>query len=224
MVRVTLGQKLRLARGKTTQTDMAAKVGIDRSRYSRIENDRCEPRPDELARIAKAAGCSVDSILWVFNFEKPFDHPQGHSDGQPSPAHRCNREIRVAGEVAADGSEGRLILDGDHHDETVQIPDNCLCLTVRDVSMEPVALDGQKILVTPAELTEIQDGDLVVVVLTDGRRLFKRAFSVGQTSFDLVSENTRFRPIRVQRDEIEQLFLFWGALTGGRRRSPTVKR
>lgn len=58
-----VGQRIRLIRGKTTQTDFAKLIGVRKQNYvSRYEHGRI-PNPDLLVKIANYGKVTVDWLL-----------------------------------------------------------------------------------------------------------------------------------------------------------------
>ncbi len=60
---ITLGDRLKLLRGKRTQEDVSKTLGLSRARYSHYENNRVEPDTEILNRMADYFNVSVDYLL-----------------------------------------------------------------------------------------------------------------------------------------------------------------
>ena len=62
---MTLGARIAKLRriNDVKQEDLAKQVGLHITHVSRLENDKIRPRPQTLARIAKAFGMTVDQLL-----------------------------------------------------------------------------------------------------------------------------------------------------------------
>jgi HTH-type transcriptional regulator, competence development regulator len=58
-----LTKRLKNLRGKTTQEDVAGRIGISRARYSHYENGRSEPDTETLNKLADYYDVSVDYLL-----------------------------------------------------------------------------------------------------------------------------------------------------------------
>jgi HTH-type transcriptional regulator, competence development regulator len=58
-----LTKRLKNLRGKTTQEEVAGRIGISRARYSHYENGRSEPDTDILNKLADYYDVSVDYLL-----------------------------------------------------------------------------------------------------------------------------------------------------------------
>jgi HTH-type transcriptional regulator, competence development regulator len=58
-----LTKRLKNLRGKTTQEEVAACIGISRARYSHYENGRSEPDTETLNKLADYYDVSVDYLL-----------------------------------------------------------------------------------------------------------------------------------------------------------------
>lgn len=60
---MTLGQRLKMLRGKRTQQEIANQLGIARSRYSHYENDYVQVDFELLQKIADLHNVSIDFLL-----------------------------------------------------------------------------------------------------------------------------------------------------------------
>ncbi|WP_034757852.1 helix-turn-helix domain-containing protein [Rossellomorea vietnamensis] len=58
-----LTKRLKNLRGKTTQEEVAGRIGISRARYSHYENGRSEPDTEILNKLADYYDVSVDYLL-----------------------------------------------------------------------------------------------------------------------------------------------------------------
>ncbi|MGD6847257.1 helix-turn-helix domain-containing protein [Rossellomorea aquimaris] len=58
-----LTKRLKNLRGKTTQEEVAGRIGISRARYSHYENGRSEPDTETLNKLADFYDVSVDYLL-----------------------------------------------------------------------------------------------------------------------------------------------------------------
>ncbi|MCP3741430.1 helix-turn-helix domain-containing protein [Rossellomorea sp. BNER] len=58
-----LTKRLKKLRGKTTQEEIAGKLGISRARYSHYENGRSEPDTETLNKLADIFNVSIDYLL-----------------------------------------------------------------------------------------------------------------------------------------------------------------
>jgi HTH-type transcriptional regulator, competence development regulator len=58
-----LTKRLKNLRGKTTQEEVAGRIGISRARYSHYENGRSEPDTETLNKLADYYDVSVDYLL-----------------------------------------------------------------------------------------------------------------------------------------------------------------
>lgn len=59
----TLGERLKLLRGKRTQEEVSKLIGLSRARYSHYENNRVEPDTEILKRLADFYNVSIDYLL-----------------------------------------------------------------------------------------------------------------------------------------------------------------
>lgn len=62
---MSIGEIIRLRREKAglSQDDLAARVGVAKTKISEIENGHSDPRLSTLQRYAKALGVSVSTLL-----------------------------------------------------------------------------------------------------------------------------------------------------------------
>lgn len=58
-----LSKRLKELRGKSTQEEIAGKIGISRARYSHYENGRSEPDTETLNKLADIFKVSTDFLL-----------------------------------------------------------------------------------------------------------------------------------------------------------------
>lgn len=121
--------------------------------------------------------------------------------------------VRCGGRAAADDS-GRTIVDFDHTGESLKISKGIAYVEVVGSSMEPIALDGQKVFVDDMSRSA-KAGDLVVVETVDGETYLKRFFEDGKDVL-LTSCNplNHQRPIRLLSAEIRTLRVVIGVWFG----------
>ncbi|KAA0766325.1 helix-turn-helix domain-containing protein [Bacillus sp. SH5-2] len=67
-------ERLKKARGKRTQEEVAKYLGISRARYSHYENGRSEPDNETLKKLADFFDLSVDYLLGRTNTSVPSEN------------------------------------------------------------------------------------------------------------------------------------------------------
>jgi transcriptional regulator with XRE-family HTH domain len=60
-----------------TQTQLAAKIGVHPITMVRYESGSMNPRPDNVARLARALGCEIADIAAVTTHEQPAANAVG---------------------------------------------------------------------------------------------------------------------------------------------------
>jgi phage repressor protein C with HTH and peptisase S24 domain len=106
----------------------------------------------------------------------------------------------------AGGGQHWIVADGEapYHEKK---PDNLVGFRVRGDSMEPIARDGQIVLVEKGDT--VRDGDLAIVELTDGTRTFKRVHRKGRQVI-LQPVNPSHNADVVPADEVQRMTRVWG--------------
>jgi len=85
-------------------------------------------------------------------------------------------EIPMAGVVAADDTEGRVV-DFEHDGDSLLIPAGTTHVKIRGDSMAPAVCDGQ-IAFIDSEDRAPRDGDIVAVQFRDGRSYLKHFYEI----------------------------------------------
>jgi len=75
--KIGTGERLRLIRGYQSQTDFAARIGINHLDYARFESEERSPELDLLIRLKCTTGCSLD---WLASGQSPEDAPAIDAD------------------------------------------------------------------------------------------------------------------------------------------------
>lgn len=77
-----LGTRLKELRGKTTQEEVAEKIGVSRARYSHYENSRSEPDTEILNKLADYFKVSTDFLLGRTEDPTPIRKETIDEDGE----------------------------------------------------------------------------------------------------------------------------------------------
>lgn len=101
------------------------------------------------------------------------------------------------GRIAANRANG---VDQSHFTEALTMKDHWRAVAIHGTSAEPVALDGQHVLVD--DNLEAKDGRIVCVTTTDGRFFCKRWCDAGGDHVVLAGLNAGIESVALHRDEI----------------------
>ena len=113
-------------------------------------------------------------------------------------------ELPGVGRAAADSSNGRTV-EFDHETPPVRIPRHTAAVEVRGHSLNPVAWEGQHVLVDTREGQDLSDNDLVVVETRDGRTYARRLHTDdGHITLCPVNPALKGQWVTLDRDEIKR--------------------
>lgn len=145
--------KMLRKREKWTQQEVASKLGVDRSTYTKYETGQSEPNFETLQKIAALFGVSTDFILNADINEKPHAHK--------------GVMIPVLGEVAAGVPIETLenILDYEEISKEMAAKGDHFGLRLRGESMAPRMCEGDVVIV---RRQSDADTGSVAVVLVNG--------------------------------------------------------
>ncbi len=205
-----LGVRLKQARGKIKQDELAELLGLARSTISRYE--RGDPIPsDIMARICEITGCRPD---WLLMGEGPMYREEFAAEEEAD----APREVWIGGELQRDvpilaripagetksytdqdspvgvGAEGHILVP-DPKDE------NAFALVVEGNSMSPTLVAGDVIVVSPRRKEDKRFP--IAVVKIDGEDVAVKFLDIEDDHAILSSENPAYRPIRVRLSDIE---------------------
>jgi SOS-response transcriptional repressor LexA len=157
---------------------------------------------------------------WLLTGEGPHGVPLRHGIAEEGRSYQVvsPTDLPVVGTVAADDVQV-WTSTGEERDETdgppqhiASVPDRHVAVRVAGASLEPVARAGQLLILDVAHRTP-REGDLVVILTTDGRVLAKRYFRDDDECV-LVAVNpvAAIPPIRLPDDELDTLRVVIGVL------------
>jgi len=167
-----------------SEAEALRRAKLNRSQLSDMRAGN-EPRIGAIRALAKVLDVTV---AWLTGEDEPrrdpgrfpvFDTGRGSNWGVPEDAER-NQENR---------------------------PDNLVGFRVRGDSMEPIARDGQLVLIEKG--APVKDGDLAIVELKDGTRSFKRVHRKGKQVI-LQPVNPSHNADVVSTIEVAQMTRIWG--------------
>lgn len=152
-----------------------------------MRGDGDDPVPDKRALARLQAATNVD-LNWLLDdsMDVPPDgkpvlrsggecgHSEHHVTLLRMPSTMEDNEYPVVSYAAA-ATDGMVSEFEEPVDESLTLPAGTGVVEVRGYSMEPLALDGQRVFIAPEKRKPVE-GDLVVVWATNGsmRQLFKR--------------------------------------------------
>jgi phage repressor protein C with HTH and peptisase S24 domain len=192
---------LRLAREKGwNQAQFAAEVGASSADVSNWKK-RGMP-PERHVAVADALGTSVDTLL-----------SRSSSNVEEAPALKGLRRLPVVGEVKGgeDGFLEELEYPVGHGDGYIEYPTsdtNAYALRVRGDSMHPRFRAGEFVVVEPS--IQPQDGDDVIVLCTDGRKILKQLNWMRDGEVQLLSVNNGYAPLTLDLSEVVSIQLVAG--------------
>jgi len=183
---------LQHAKGFTGTREFAEKVGLGKTTIAE------GLRSDEWSRatieaIADSMGLEVSYLL---------HGPSGQGEIAYLP--EGGVEIPGVGRAAADSSGGRTV-EFDHDTPPVRIPRHTAAVEVRGHSLNPVAWEGQHVLVDTREGQDLSDNDLVVIETQDGRTYARRLHTDdGHIILCPVNPALKGQWVTLERDEIKR--------------------
>ena len=139
------------------------------------------PPPELLAGIAEATGCSE---AWLLSGSAKSPRRRTMVAAEPSRrAPLRHVALPVLGLAAADVTRGERVIDASEEQEPYELPTSRALVQVVGSSMQPLARDGQYVMVAGAERSA-KSGDLVVVWTRSKGTLFKRVHIRGRGRVD----------------------------------------
>lgn len=165
-----------------------------------------------LPRIASVLGCDV---IWLSDGTGKAPSMGGLplQEVEDAPKLKKGQLVPVVGEVMG-GKEGVLeeyaypVGHGDGYVEYPSSDPHVYALRVRGDSMHPRYRAGEFVVIEPS--IEPQDGDDVVVICVDGRKLLKQLNWLRSDELQLLSINNGYEPLTLKRSEVASLQLVAG--------------
>lgn len=163
---------------KWTQADVASRIGVDRSTYTKYENGQSEPSLDIIQRLSDLFEVSIDALI------------VGNS--APTPSSPNSVMIPVLGDVA--GGIPMLaqenIIDYEEVSEDLTIGGDIIGLRVTGHSMEPRICDGDVVIVR--RQGDVDTGDVAVVLVNGDSATVKKIKKDADGSIWLIPNNPAF--------------------------------
>lgn len=155
------------AQADLTQAELAERAGVSRSTVQRHESGDSMLRPDDVMRYARAFGLTFDQLKQRFAAGEVTQ-----VDDEPLPRTSAGDGARIVEPPVRDGA----------------------IVEVWGDSMEPTLMHGDRVKVKPIGLdhTELHDGALVFVELSDGIRAWYRWRRASDGLVDLLKDNERY--------------------------------
>ena len=226
-LRLVLLREKKFGKVRGSQAACARALKCAPQDWSRLEKaKRGIPNTETLLDWAEFFRCDAG---WLLTGEgEAFPHastasvrfrvPPHAGDTDPDQAtERPRLEIAVLDAAAADSTGGRVILDEVRTDEPYELPDTVTMMRVHGDSMQPLAWEGQYVLLASPDRSATS-GDLVVVSSRTRGILFKRIFWVdrprNKRSCILHSVNPveRIEPIELPEDDLDDIRVVMGVV------------
>lgn len=169
--------KLLRKRLKWTQADVASRIGVDRSTYTKYENGQSEPSLDIIQRLADLFEVSIDTLI---------------VGSIPAPSSPNGVIVPVLGDVA--GGIPMLaeenIIDYEEVSKDLTACGDIIGLRVNGHSMEPRICDGDVVIVRRQE--DADTGDVAVVLVNGDSATVKKIKKDADGSIWLIPNNPAF--------------------------------
>jgi len=175
------------AEHKWTQSDVAAKLGIDRTTYAKYESGASEPNFEMLGKLTEI-------------FCVPTDYLLGRTSGNSS----IGSLVPVLGDVAAGIPIEAVqdIVDYEEIDSAMATTGEFFGLRLKGSSMEPRMKDGDVVIVRRQD--DAETGDIAVVMVNGDSATVKR-IKKEPSGITLIPNNPAYDPMYYSNSEIESL-------------------
>ena len=220
---MALGSRIRYYREKfgLTLEQLSERSGVDVGTISALEN-RNSSRSKYATAIAQGLRMTVEMLE---DENADYDEHRLATTSAPIAAEsfapefddgvaiKAIKKIPVVGEVKG-GDDGFLeetqypVGSGEGHVEYPTSDPNAYAVRVRGDSMHPRYRAGEFVIVEPN--IEAQEGDDVVVICTDGRKLLKQLNWKRDGEVQLLSINNGYSPMTLQMSEVTTISLVAG--------------
>ncbi|EGT5704853.1 helix-turn-helix domain-containing protein [Cronobacter sakazakii] len=190
----TVGMRIRKRRKelRLTQVSLGSKVGVKGGAISQWEDDKTNPKGDNLISLARALQCAPEYILYGED-----------SASNVVPAAPDTRLLPIlsyvqAGEWTAESTIRDLEGNIEYLQTNLELSDAAFTLIIKGSSMEPDFNEGDAVVIDPNVYP--LPGDFVVAKNGEEEALFKkyrpRGIIDGQEVFELVPLNDDYPTIR----------------------------
>lgn len=170
--------KILRKRRKWTQADVASRLGIERSTYTRYEIGQSEPSFDMLQRLSNLFEVSIDALVG--------------GNSVPAPSSPNGVMVPVLGDVA--GGIPMLaqenIIDYEEVSKDLTACGDIIGLRVNGHSMEPRICDGDVVIVR--QQSDVDTGDVAVVLVNGDSATVKKIKKDADGSIWLIPNNPAF--------------------------------
>lgn len=169
-----------------TQADVASRIGVDRSTYTKYENGQSEPSLDMIQRLADLFDVSIDALI---------------GGSFPASSSPNGVMVPVLGDVA--GGLPMLaqenIIDYEEVSKDLTACGDIIGLRVNGHSMEPRICDGDVVIVR--RQGDADTGDIAVVVVNGDAATVKKIKKDADGSIWLIPNNPAFEAVHYSPQE-----------------------
>lgn len=169
-----------------TQADVASRIGVDRSTYTKYENGQSEPSLDMIQRLADLFDVSIDALI---------------GGSVPVSSSPNGVMVPVLGDVA--GGLPMLaqenIIDYEEVSKDLTACGDIIGLRVNGHSMEPRICDGDVVIVR--RQGDADTGDIAVVVVNGDAATVKKIKKDADGSIWLIPNNPAFEAVHYSPQE-----------------------
>lgn len=169
-----------------TQADVASKIGVDRSTYTKYENGQSEPSLDIIQRLADMFDVSIDTLI---------------GGSVPTSSSPNGVMVPVLGDVA--GGLPMLaqenIIDYEEVSKDLTACGDIIGLRVNGHSMEPRICDGDVVIVR--RQGDADTGDIAVIVVNGDSATVKKIKKDADGSIWLIPNNPAFEAVHYSPQE-----------------------
>lgn len=183
-------EQLKVLRKKVglTQADVASKLGIDRSTYTKYETGQSEPSFEMVQRLSALFGVSIELLV----------------GGSPCPASTGGVWVPVLGDVAAGVPIEAMenVVDYEEIDTAMASSGEHFALRIKGSSMEPRIREGDVVIVRKQD--DADTGDTAVVMVNGDSATVKRIKKESDGSLWLLPNNPAYDPQHFSVAEIAE--------------------
>lgn len=169
-----------------TQADVASRIGVDRSTYTKYENGQSEPSLDIIQRLADLFDVSIDTLI---------------GGSVPTSSSPNGVMVPVLGDVA--GGLPMLaqenIIDYEEVSKDLTACGDIIGLRVNGHSMEPRICDGDVVIVR--RQGDADTGDIAVIVVNGDSATVKKIKKDADGSIWLIPNNPAFEAVHYSPQE-----------------------
>ncbi len=196
----------------------AKEAGIPNATFNRIWNDAQIPKYDNLIKIAKFSGVSLDWLL-LGKANKPADYSEASKESEFITIPRVDIQLAAGGGV----------LNGDHVEKLDEIPftrqflgrklgrtktDGLVILTADGDSMDPLISDGDLVMVDRKRNT-LSDG--VYAFVYGGMARVKKLRATLSGDIEVISQNPEYKDELLKRSELDDFHIIGKVVWCGHR-------